>query len=410
MTDMSGALIETGSLVRAERSGSLSGLTAVVKANIATGVFACSAGTPALASYRPGAAPVVEAMLDAGVHIVGSANMHELACGVTSNNGAFGPVRNPFDATRVAGGSSGGSAAAVALGLSDVALGTDTGGSCRIPAAWCGVVGWRPTSGRLNGDGVVPLSRTRDTVGAFGRTVEAVALVDAVVSNDHSAPKVGAVRLGVPRGFFWEQLDPDVQRVCERALERLRDDGVTLVDVEVTDVAALDAESGFTIALYELARDLPPFLESIDVSVDAFTAAIGSPDVQGLVAHSFANPPSDGDYRRALNVVRPQLQQNFSAMFASAGVDAMVFPTVPVTAPPIGQDDEVSCNGVMLPLFPTVSRNTGPGSVAGIPGISLPCGFDDHGIPVGLELDGPAGSDRRLLALAAEVAAMVKPT
>jgi indoleacetamide hydrolase len=341
---------------------------------------------------------------------VGSANMHELACGVTSNNGAFGPVRNPFDVTRVAGGSSGGSAAAVALGLSDVALGTDTGGSCRIPAAWCGVVGWRPTTGRLNGDGVVPLSRTRDTVGAFGRTVSSVALVDAVLSNDNAVPEVGPLRLGVPRRFFWEGLDPDVQWVCERALQRLRDHGVTLVDVDVADVATLDAESGFTIALYELARDLPRFLESIDVSVDAFTAAIGSPDVQGLVAHSFASPPSDADYRRAMNVVRPQLQQNFSAMFASAGVDAVVFPTVPVTAPPIGQDDEVSCNGVMLPLFPTVSRNTGPGSVAGIPGISLPCGFDDHGIPVGLELDGPAGSDRRLLALAAEVAAMVKPT
>jgi indoleacetamide hydrolase len=383
------------------------GLRLVVKANIATGTMQCSAATPALAGHRPLAASVVSMLLASGCELVGTANMHELACGVTSNNAAFGAVRNPFDESRVAGGSSGGSAAAVACGVADVALGTDTGGSCRIPAAWCGVVGWRPTTGRYPMDGVVPLCPTRDALGAFARGVDAIAALDMTLTGGDAAPAVGSIRLGVPRTFFWEPLDPDVRSACDRALLRLASAGVELVEVDTGPIGELDEAAGFAIALAEVARELPRAFAAAGVDPDIAVAAIASPDVRALVSHAIAEPIPAAAYRQAIEQDRPALQRAYAAVFARHQLDAIVFPTVPVTAPLIGQDDTVVCDGVEMPLFPTVSRNTSPGSVAGIPGISLPCGVDAQGIGVGIELDGRAGSDRRVLAIAAQLAPIV---
>jgi mandelamide amidase len=397
--------------------GLLDGLTLAVKANIPTGALPASAGTPGLAGHTPPISPAVDAVLAAGARIVGTTNMHELACGVTSNNGWRGAVRNPFDPERVAGGSSGGSAAAVAAGLADVALGTDTGGSCRIPAAWCGVVGWRPTTGRYALDGVVPLSWTRDTIGCFARNVDGVARLDAVLSGtgaiglsgtaEVSPAATGTVRIGVPRALFWEHLDADVRRVCAAALDRLATAGIELVGLDIDGAGPLDAEAGFPIALYELGRSLPPFLAAAGVDPGQAVAAIASPDVARIVGDALAAPVPEASYRRAVEVLRPRLQAAYSAAFAGSGVDVVAFPTVPVSAPRIGQDEVVTCDGVEVPLFPTVARNTSPGSVAGVPGLSLPCGFDDAGVAVGLELDGPAGCDAQLLAVAAAIESLV---
>nr|WP_322084911.1 amidase family protein [Burkholderia cepacia] len=182
-----------------------------------------AAGTAALRDAVPRAdAPVVARVIDAGALAAGKANMHELAFGCTSDNGFFGPARNPYDPSRIPGGSSGGSAVLVASGAVPAALGTDTGGSVRIPAALCGLVGFRPTHGRYPSGGVVPISPARDTVGPIARTVADVMLLDEILSGNGSAlPAVDdtrGFRLAVPYSTLWEGLSPDARPVLDRAL------------------------------------------------------------------------------------------------------------------------------------------------------------------------------------------------
>ena len=189
--------------------GPLHGLPLLVKDNINTATLPTTAGTPSLIGNRPSAnAHVVDALLGAGGIVFGKANMHELAFGITSNNGTFGPVRNPYDMSKIPGGSSGGNAAGVAARFAPAGIGTDTGGSTRIPAALCGVVGFRPTVGRYAGTGtlagvreVVPISHTRDTPGPIARSVADVALLDAVITGEPALPRadLNGLRLGVAR-------------------------------------------------------------------------------------------------------------------------------------------------------------------------------------------------------------------
>src|SRR5689334_19056941 len=181
--------------------GPLHGVPLVVKDNIHVAGLRNSAGTPALQNFVPSAnAPVAQALLDAGAIVLGKTNMHELAFGITSNNGAFGPVRNPYDETRIPGGSSGGNGAAIAARLAPGGVGSDTGGSVRIPAALNGIVALRPTIHRYSQTGVTPISHTRDTVGPMARAVEDLVLLDSVITHDwrhenRVAPR--QIRLGV---------------------------------------------------------------------------------------------------------------------------------------------------------------------------------------------------------------------
>ena len=166
-------------------TGILHGLPIAVKDAIAAAGLPATAGTEALRGYLPEKdADVVEPLIAAGAFVLGKLNMHELSYGITSNNGAFGPVRNPYDLERIPGGSSGGAGAAVAAGLVPAALGTDTGGSVRIPAALCGVVGFRPTTGRYSQKGIVPVSHTRDTAGPLCRSVSDAAMIDAAITGE----------------------------------------------------------------------------------------------------------------------------------------------------------------------------------------------------------------------------------
>src|SRR3954470_5044211 len=185
-------------------AGRLAGVPLAVKDNLDTLELTTTGGTPALRHSRPGRDQHAVARLRAaGAAVIGKTNLHELALGITSNNAAFGPVRNPHDRTRSAGGSSGGSAVAVATGVVPLALGTDTGGSLRVPAAHCGVVGWRPTTGRWGTGRTVPISRTRDTAGVLATSVDDVVLVDGIVTGEPvPAPSDRPVRLGVPRRGF----------------------------------------------------------------------------------------------------------------------------------------------------------------------------------------------------------------
>ena len=392
---------------RGGRLGPLHGVPLALKDNIDTADFPTTAGTPGLARHRPARnAPVVQRLLDAGALVLGKANLQELAYGPTTNNAAFGPARNPYDRMRIPGGSSGGTGAAVAARLVPAGLGTDTAGSVRVPGALCGITTFRPSTLRWPQAGIVPISHTRDTAGPMTRSVADCVLLDGIVTG--SATEVApadleGLRLGVPRGHFWENLDAELGEILEGALGRLRDAGVVLVEGDVADVATLDAAAGFPIALYEFVADLERYLAEHATGLDfaSLAAQVKSPAVKDAVESLLgAGAVSEADYREALVRHRPALQETYRRAFREHGVDALVFPTTPLPAATIGEDYTVMLNGAPVPTLATYIRNLGPGSAAGLPGLTLPAGMTKAGLPVGIAIDGPQDSDARLLAIA----------
>jgi Asp-tRNA(Asn)/Glu-tRNA(Gln) amidotransferase A subunit family amidase len=393
-------------------TGPLAGVPLAVKDNLDTADLPTTGGTPALRASRPGRDQHAVARLRAaGAAVIGKTNLHELALGITSNNAAFGPVHNPHDRTRSAGGSSGGSAVAVATGVVPLALGTDTGGSLRVPAAHCGVVGWRPTVGRWGTGRTVPISRTRDTAGVLATSVADVALVDAIVTGEAApAPTGRPLRLGVPREGFYDDLHPEVAACTERALERLAAGGVELVEVRFADAHALDAECGFPIAFAELAQDLPAYLATLpgperELTLADVLAQVASPDVRGALEAAASGAFTAEVHAQAM-ATRDRLRAAYAAALRPAGadpLDALVYPTVPLPAPPLGDDDTTELNSRQVPVFLTTIRNTGPGSTAGMPALSLPAGTTRAGLPVGLSLEALPGEDVALLGTARRV-------
>lgn len=399
----------------------LAGYRLVVKDNIEVAGMPCTSGTPSLRAYVPRQdAPAVALLRLAGAEIVGKANMHELAYGITSNNAAFGPVRNPYDPRYFAGGSSGGTAAAIAAGVVHAGLGTDTGGSARIPAALSGIVGFRPTLGRYPMGGVAQISPTRDVIGPMGRNVGDITLLDAVLSKSPTLQLDGAdlrgLRIGLPAEHFQQSLHPDVHRVLRNVVEVLRAAGVVFIDADLRDVAALNAAVSFPIVLHETKPALERYLRGtgLALTLTQLYEDIASADVKEVIAQVLNDVVSEEDYQHALLQGRPRLQHLFRDYFAQQAVEAVLFPTTPLPACPVeGSDRTVSLNGGPVPTFATFIRNTDPASNAGIPAISLPAGFSQKGplnskhLPLGIEIDGPAGSDRRLLAIAAAIEAVL---
>jgi Asp-tRNA(Asn)/Glu-tRNA(Gln) amidotransferase A subunit family amidase len=405
---LAGARRADGLAARKSFAGPLHGVPIVVKDNIHVAGVANSAGTPGLKTFVPARnAPVAEKLIRAGAIVLGKTNMHELAFGVTSNNAAFGPARNAYDSSRIAGGSSGGTGNAIAARMAPAGLGSDTGGSVRIPAALNGISGLRPTLGRYSQEGITPIAHTRDTAGPMAREVADLVLLDTIITGarDKVAPApLSGLRVGVPRAVFWKDLDAETERLATAALDRLRGAGAVVVDVDLPGLAELNGKISFPVALYEANVDLTRYLKRYRIALDlkGLAERIASPDVKGLFASAIVPGAKDAIpekvYRDAM-ATRPVLQRLYAETFRAHGLAALVFPTTPLPAAPVGDDQTTKLNGADVPTFPTFIRNTDPGSNAGIPGLTVPIGRTAAGLPVGLELDGPAGSDRRLLGI-----------
>ncbi len=396
-------LLRAGGEIR----GPLHGIPLVVKDNIHVAGMPNTAGTPSLKGFVPAFSNGVVVRLEAaGAIILGKTNLHELAFGITSDNAAFGAVRNPFDASLIPGGSSGGTASAISAGIVPAGLGTDTGGSVRIPPALTGIVGFRPSIGRYPSEAVTPISHTRDTVGLLSRTVSDLIVLDEVIVDNTepvTAILASEIRLGVPRAFYYQNLDRETTAVIEAALARIREAGVQLIETEIPNIGDLLEMSSFPIALYEVARDLPAYLEEFVTGVDfaELSAAVASPDVRGVFGAVTGEGGIAEEVYAAAMDAREQLRKNFRELFANQELDAIIFPTTILPARPIaGSLETVELNGEQVPTFLSYIHNTDPASIAALPGLSLPVGLTVSGRPVGMEIDGPEQSDRRLLAVA----------
>jgi Asp-tRNA(Asn)/Glu-tRNA(Gln) amidotransferase A subunit family amidase len=387
--------------------GPLHGLPIPVKDSVNTKDMPTTGGTPALRSFQPKEnAPIVGALLRAGAIILGKTNLHELSFGWTSNNLAFGAVHNPYDFKRIPGGSSGGTAVAVAAGMAPLGIAEDTEGSIRVPAAMCGIAGFRPTTNRYPSTGVVPITSLFDQVGPHARTVGDLTLFDSVVTGDWTPlPAAGlkGTKLGVSRRYWFSGLDSEVERVTNEALRKLENAGAELVEAEVPELQRLVDLTTIPIQNHDVRYTLRKYLEDYKtrVTFDELVAK-ASTDIRRdfhdlLPGGKFF--VTDSSYAAAVNVHLPKLKETYRKYFARTGVTAIVFPTTMVPPPLIGDDVELTVGSKMVPFETAVARNIAPGSTAALPGLVLPAGTTSAGLPIALEFDGPAGSDRSLLAL-----------
>lgn len=399
-------------------AGPLLGVPLGIKDSYLTRGLRTTLGVQNLGSFVPDEdADVVSAIKAAGGIVFGKNNLVEMSYGLTGHNGAYGQVKNPHDRDRITGGSSSGAGASVAARLVPAALGGDTVGSIRVPASLCGVVGFKPTTGRWSGNGVAPISHTLDTTGVLARHVEDCALIDQIVTNEpetarHGPSDLRGVRFAYAPRHYLDLVEPEIEAHFRDTLRRLRDAGAEVVEVDLgDDFSALAETLTWNLFFRETMAAVSDFLDRhrIPTSFDDIHAAL-KPELKEAWSHVVVpNGPGfmpESSYEAALSVDRPELQRRFDDAFRRSGAEALLFPTTPSTAPLIEHQFKFAIAGQEVSYL-ALAKHTVPASGAGLPGISLPTGFLESRLPIGLEMDGAPGGDRRLLDLARRVEAAV---
>jgi aspartyl-tRNA(Asn)/glutamyl-tRNA(Gln) amidotransferase subunit A len=427
--DREGALAQAKRMDEAVASGAplgaLAGVPVGIKDVLTTKGQPTTAGSKILENYRPPyTATAVQRMIDAGAVILGKTNCDEFAMGSSNENSAYGPVRNPHDTDRVPGGSSGGSAAAVAAGMAVATLGTDTGGSIRQPASFCGVVGVLPTYGRVSRYGLIAYASSLDRVGPFAASVRDAALVLNVIAGydpldatsslqpvpDYTAEidkGVSGMRLGVPAEYFGEGLDAEVRSTIEATIERLREAGAEIVPVSLlhtryavpTYYVIATAEASANLARFDGVRygyrapEAKTLAEMYRLSREGgFGAEVKRRILLGTYVLSAGY--YDAYYKKAQQV-RRLLTDDFVTAFK--GVDAILTPAAPTPAFKIGEKTDDPMAMYLADIY-TVTAN-----LAGICGISVPCGASREGLPIGLQILGNHFAESTVLRVAQAV-------
>jgi aspartyl-tRNA(Asn)/glutamyl-tRNA(Gln) amidotransferase subunit A len=382
--------------------GLLHGIPVSLKDNICTAGIRTTAGSKILSGYFPERdAPVVTRLKQAGAVLLGKTNLHEFAYGVTTNNPHYGAARNPWDTARIPGGSSGGSAAAVAAGLCFGSIGTDTGGSIRIPAALCGIAGLKPGLGRVDVTGVIPLSVTHDCVGPLARTAADAAIFFQAIADvgdgkerrerrgGSAVTKRSKLRFGIPREFFVDLLSDEVAKNFDNAVGLMRRLGAKVKEVSIPLLEQTEV-AGNRIAWAEASH-----YHQQSGWFPGRAAEYGA-DVRSRL--EMGMKVSAVEYLEALEQRRNFIAQ-LRGMMEKERIDALMVPTTPIAAPPIGEESTRVAQ-TDHPTRALLLRLNRPANLAGVPAISVPCGFTATGLPVGLQFIGAEGSERQLLEIA----------
>lgn len=395
-----------GELAAGRDRGPLHGIPVAVKDVYSTRGVRTTCGSRLFADFVPSIdAAVVEKLDAAGAVLVGKTAMHELAYGITSNNPHFGTVRNPWDPARIPGGSSGGSGAAVASGMVFMAMGSDTGGSIRIPASYCGTVGLKPTSGRVSRYGVRPLDFSLDHMGPLARSArDAAVVLDAIAGYDRrddtssrrpvdpyvpeEQPSLAGLRIGVPQNFYFDRVDPEVAASVQAMVQRAEALGARAVPVQVPDIAALNAV-GRVILLAEASALMEPYLHR--------RAEFGA-DVLALLDQGRLLPATDFINAQRLRRV---FMTEFARVWSEA--DCLFTPCTPITAPCIGEAT-ASIAGETEDVRLASTRLVRGLNVLGVPALALPSGLDNRGLPMSLQIVGKPWSEALLLKVAQALA------
>jgi aspartyl-tRNA(Asn)/glutamyl-tRNA(Gln) amidotransferase subunit A len=374
--------------------GPLHGIPIAHKDLVYTKGFVTTGGSKIFKDFVPDHDADIAVNLDkAGAVLVGKTNLHEFAYGITSNNPHFGPVRNPWDTERIPGGSSGGSAAAVAAGILGMATGTDTGGSIRIPASFCGVTGLKPTFGLISKRGVMPLGWTMDHMGPITKTVRDTAVsfhAMAGMKTGYVPPKnvdIHGLRIGLPTNYYFDKLDLEVAESVRTAVQTATAFGARIVDIKVPDIDALNIV-GRMLLLAEATSVHQSHLDRrSDIGADVLTLL----DQGRLIRAS--------DYVDAQRLRRIYIRE-FSKLWSE--VDCIFTPTTPTPAPKIGQVTmQVGTQSEDVRLATT--RLMRAINVLGIPALSIPCGFTKAGLPIGLQILGAPRAEDMLLRVGAAI-------
>jgi mandelamide amidase len=393
----------------------LLGVPLGVKDSYLTAGLPTSLGLDSLAHFVPREdADAVRAVKNAGAIVFGKNNLVEMSYGLTGHNERYGQVKNPHAHDRVTGGSSSGSAASVAAGIVPASLGGDTVGSIRVPASFCGVVGFKPTTGRWPRNGVAPISHTLDTTGPLARSVEDCILLDQVVTGEQAATvsnggyDLKGARLAFAPRQFLELADSEVEARFHEVVRQLRDAGAEVVEVDLgDDFNALIQTTTWGIFAHETMGAISDFLRrhNIPTTFEAIYEGL-KPQLRQAWGHIVlpdgAGATSAEAYQTALNVSRPEIQRRFDKAFVAQEAQAILQPTTPCTAPLIEEQAIVRIAGQDVSYL-TLANHTVSASSIGLPGVSLPMGLSRTGLPIGLELDALLGSDQVLLDLARRI-------